>query len=142
MEITKKMKIPSTYLFKVITQSVEADILEQTGKEISEKDLQGFEYIKTFSENSQATIKIEKYEKDKVYAYRTKTDKNNILATYEIKPLDQNSCELHYQEEITSYGYLQKVNDFFVGFIWSYLKKKRFKQMLLEIEESYQLPRN
>lgn len=142
MEITKKLKIPSTYLFQVITQSVEADIMEQTGKEVSEKDLQGFEYIKTFSENSQATIQIEKYEKDKAYAYRTKTDKNNILATYEIKALNENSCELHYKEEITSYGYLQKVNDFFVGFIWSYLKKKRFKQMLSEIEESYQLPRN
>jgi len=36
-----------------------------------------------------------------------------------------------------SYGYLQKLNDAFVGIIWSRLKKKRFHEMLKQIEVNY-----
>ena len=138
MEIKKIMNVPANYLFDVFTRSIQNDIYEQTGEEVSLEDFEGFEYVKTFSENSQALIRIDKFELNRAYHYSTNTDKNHIKSQYDIKELDEEKCELDYSETLTSHGFIQKINDTFVGFIWSYLKKRRFNQMLDEIEQSYE----
>jgi hypothetical protein len=137
VEIVRQMAVPAEYLYKTIIRSVLAEIRSQTGKNVSEKQLKGFEYIKTFSKNARATIRIEDLEKNKLYRYRTLTNKNEFLVSYEFHPLSENSCELRYQETMESYGYLQKINDAFVGMIWSKLRKRRFFEMLKQIEQSY-----
>ena len=137
MEIIKNMSVPKDYLFEVFTQSIQSDIAEQTGKKIETANFEDFEYIKTFSKNNQATIKIDKFEQNNCYQYSTRTDKNKIVAKYDITAIDNHNCKLRYTEQITSYGYLQKLNDTLVGFVWSFLKKKRFNEMLRQIEESY-----
>lgn len=137
MQIKKTMNIPADYLFDVIIRSIQNDIEEQTKEEIALEDLEGYEYVKKFSQTSQALIQIEKFELGKAYHYNTNTDKNNISSHYDIKVLSDKKCELNYSETLTSHGFIQKMNDTFVGFIWSYLKKRRFNQMLDEIEQSY-----
>lgn len=137
MEIVKKMNIPAESLFEIITRSVMADIQSQTGENVSEDQLPMFEYIKTFGKNSRATIRIEEFVKNKSYHYRTTTTKNDFLVKYDIAPLTEESCELHYVEQMESYGHMQKLNDAFVGIILSRFKKKRFNEMLKQIEESY-----
>ncbi|MEH6991575.1 DUF3284 domain-containing protein [Neobacillus drentensis] len=137
MEIVRKMKVPVECLYETIIKSVLADIHSQTGKKVSEKQLAGFEYVKTFSKNAKATIRIEEITKNKSYQYRTTSNKNDFLVAYKIRPLTEESCELHYIEKMESYGYLQNVNDMFIGIIWSPLKKRRFKEMLKQIEAAY-----
>ncbi|WHY85685.1 DUF3284 domain-containing protein [Neobacillus novalis] len=137
MEIVRKMKVPDKFLYETIIKSVLADIHSQTGKKVSEKQLAGFEYTKTFSKNSKATIRIEEITKDMSYQYRTTSNKHDFLVAYKIQPLQDGNCELHYIEKMESYGYLQNLNDMFIGIIWSPLKKRRFKEMLNQIEAAY-----
>lgn len=137
MEIVKKMNIPAHDLFEVFNQSIKSDIVTEIGKKVSADDFEGYEYIKSFSKSNQAKIRIEKFEMGKSYHYSTTTDKNHIFIKYDVKSLDNQSCELKYSEMITSYGFFQKMNDTFVGIIWSYLKKKKFNEMLNQIESAY-----
>lgn len=137
IEIIKEMKIPCSYLFSVFTKSIQEDIIKQTGNSVEIKNLEGYEYIKKVSKDSQTLIKIKKFEENKMYHYTTQTDKNKIFVKYDVIPIDENNCKLTYTEKIESYGHLQKLNDILVGFIWSYLKKKKFYMMLSEIEEYY-----
>lgn len=139
MEVIRKLEIPTDYLFDVFKQSIESDILTQTGKKLTEEDFTGFEYVKEFSKDNKATIHIEKYERGKAYYYSTNTDKNKISVKYDVRPIDEYNSELRYTEEIISYGYLQKINDTFIGFIWGFLKKRRFREILNQIEQSYKV---
>lgn len=137
MEIVRKMKVPVEFLYETIINSVLSDIQSQTGEKISEKQLAGFEYTKTFSKNSKATIRIEEITKNESYQYRTTSNKNDFLVGYKIRPLNNENCELRYIEKMQSFGYLQSINDMFIGIIWSPLKKRRFKEMLRQIEAAY-----
>lgn len=137
MEIVKKMNVPAEFLYETIIKSVLSDIHSQTGKKVVENQLPGFEYIKTFSKNSKAKVKIEEIIKNESYQYRTTSDINDFTVTYKVRPLAGENCELHYTEKMESYGYLQKINDAFVGIIWSRLKKRRFNEMLNQIEADY-----
>jgi hypothetical protein len=137
MEIVRKMDVPVEFLYEMILKSVLSDIHSQTGKKISEKQLDGFEYDKTFSKNAQATIRIEEIIKNQSYQYRTTSNKQDFLVAYKIYPLTNGSCELHYSEKMESFGFLQKLNDALIGIIWSPLKKRRFIEMLNQMEAAY-----
>ncbi|MFB1050617.1 DUF3284 domain-containing protein [Paraliobacillus sp. JSM ZJ581] len=137
MEIVQKMQVPAEFLYETIINSVLADIESQTEKKIPEKQLEGFEYTKTFSKHAKATLRIEEARKNESYAYRTTSNKNDFLVSYQIRPIDNESCELHYNETMKSFGFLQNMNDTIFGLFLSPMKKKRFKQMLKQIEAAY-----
>ncbi|SEO43830.1 protein of unknown function [Amphibacillus marinus] len=138
MELVKKMNVPVVFFYQTIIKSVLADIHSQTGAELTEACLENFEYVRTFSKQAKAKIRIEELVKDEVYQFRTLSNKSDYVVTYRIKHLTKDSCELHYCEVIqSSGGLLQKVNDAFVGIIWSWLKIKKFKAMLRNIEAMY-----
>ncbi len=137
MEVVKIIHVPANYLFDVFLHSIQADIKNQTGQEVSREAVTGFEYTKEFSANNRATVRIESFIRNELYQYSTHTDKNTIVVKYEVVPLSDDSCELRYTETITSNGFLQKMNDTFVGFIWGFLKKRKFKEMFNQIEQSY-----
>src|SRR5699024_412120 len=137
MEVVRELNVPIDYLFDVFENSIQSDILAQTGKKLTEDEFTDFEYVKEFSEKNRATIHIEKYERGKVYYYSTHTDKNKISVKYDVRSIDEQTSELRYSENIVSNGYLQKINDTIVGLVWGFLKKRRFKEMLNQIEQSY-----
>ncbi|MGC6767163.1 DUF3284 domain-containing protein [Enterococcus sp. LJL51] len=137
MEIVKKMNVPATYIYEKILESVIFDVRHNTGETLNRLQLRNFEYIKEYSKNSRAKIKIEKLVDNECYAYKTSTARNDFFAQYEIRPVDEYSCELHYTEKMNSFGTLQKINDTFVGILMGFFKKKQFKNMLQQIENSY-----
>jgi len=53
-----------------------------------------------------------------------------ISVQYDIKPLDDHSCEVVYRESMTSYGFLQKMNDAVMGTLLGFFKKRRLSKML------------
>lgn len=137
MEITKKLNIPAPYFYEKVIDSVLFDIRKHTGKSLTKKQLSNFEYVKSFSKNSRAKIKVEKIIDNSSYHFRTSTTKNNFTVGYEIVPIDDKSCEIHYTEKMESFGFLQKLNDAVLGTVLMYFKKRQFSKMLQMIEESY-----
>ncbi|GGI64480.1 DUF3284 domain-containing protein [Enterococcus alcedinis] len=137
MEIQRTLNVPAEYFYDRIIHSVVYDIDQSTGRTLKKSQLEGFEYIKTFSKNNHAKIIIEKIEQNHKYQFRTVTTRNEFIASYEIKPVDNQTCEVVYHETMTSLGMIQKANDFFVGIVLGYFKKKQFKSMLEGIEASY-----
>ena len=77
------------------------------------------------------------YDKVMDYKFRTSTTKNEFVVHYQIKPVDDSTCEVHYTEKMESYGMLQKLNDMLLGTILMYFKRRRFKKMLEMIEATY-----
>ncbi|MFL2072292.1 DUF3284 domain-containing protein [Marinilactibacillus psychrotolerans] len=136
MEIYRELNISAEQLFATITRSVLYDIKTHTGKSPSTDQMTGFEYIKTFSKNSRANIKIEEFKINEVYHYRTRTNKNDFLVKYDILALSRDKCKIHYTEEIESIGHMQKLNDALVGTLLNYFRKKRLMQMLQSIERT------
>ncbi|API89779.1 hypothetical protein BKP56_11135 [Marinilactibacillus sp. 15R] len=136
MEIYREMNISAEQLFTTITRSVLYDIKTQTGESPSTEQMIGFEYIKTFSKNSRANIKIEEFRINEAYHYRTQTNKNDFLVKYDILPLSKDKCKIHYTEEVESIGQMQKLNDALVGTLLNYFRKKRLMQMLQSIEQT------
>lgn len=136
MEIYRELNISAEQLFATITRSVLYDIKTHTGKSPSTDQMTGFEYIKTFSKNSRANIKIEEFKINEAYHYRTQTNKNDFLVKYDILALSRDKCKIHYTEEIESIGHMQKLNDALVGTLLNYFRKKRLMQMLQSIERT------
>ncbi len=137
MEIVKKMNIPAEFFFDKIMESVLYEIDSVTGRKLSVKQLNQFEYVKEFSKVSRAKIKIEKVEPNKAYYFRTSTNRNNFQVKYDITAIDEQTCEVHYQETMESFGTMQKMNDFILGLLLGFFKKRQFKKMLGMIEASY-----
>lgn len=137
MEIIKQMNVPAAFLYDKIIDSVLFDIRKQTGKSVTKKQLNNFEYVKEYSKNSRAKIKIEKHIENQSYHFRTSTTRNDFLVKYDIQPIDEKTCQVVYQEEMESFGTLQKLNDAATGLLLGFLKKKQFKKMLTMIESSY-----
>ena len=107
--------------------SVLFDVRKATGKSVTRKQLKNLEYVKQFSQNNRARIKIEEVIENQSYKFRTSTTKNEFVVHYQIKPLDDSTCEVHYTEKMESYGMLQKLNDMLLGTILMYFKRRRFK---------------
>lgn len=137
MEIVKKLDIPASFFYDKVMDSVLFDVRKATGKSVTRKQLKNLEYVKQFSQNNRARIKIEELIENQSYKFRTSTTKNDFVVHYQIKPIDDSSCEVHYTEQMESHGMLQKLNDMILGTLLMYFKKRRFKKMLVMIEETY-----
>lgn len=137
MEIIKKMNVPAAFFYNQVIDSVQYDIREATGKTVPETKLAGFDYVKEFSNSGKARITINEVEKDRAYSFTTATTKNSFTVSYEIKPIDEKSCEVRYVEKMESFGMIQSLNDMAVGILLGFLKKRRFKKMLQMMEEAY-----
>ncbi len=79
--------------------SVLFDVRKATGKSVTRKQLKNLEYVKQFSQNNRARIKIEEVIENQSYKFRTSTTKNEFVVHYQIKPLDDSTCEVHYTEK-------------------------------------------
>ncbi|MGM9903616.1 hypothetical protein A5844_002323 [Enterococcus sp. 10A9_DIV0425] len=137
MEIVKRLNIPASFFYDKVMDSVLFDVRKATGKSVTRKQLKNLEYIKQFSQNNRARIKIEEVIENQSYKFRTSTTKNDFVVHYQIKPIDEKTCEVHYTEEMESHGMIQKLNDMLLGTMLMFFKKRRFKKMLVMIEESY-----
>ncbi|WP_414841956.1 DUF3284 domain-containing protein [Enterococcus saccharolyticus] len=122
--------------FNKIIDSVLYDIDSATGRKVSVKQLNQFEYVKEFSKLNRAKIKIEKVVPNKAYHFRTSTTRNDFHVKYDIVSIDEHTCEVRYQETMESFGTMQKMNDMLFGIILGFFKKRQFKRMLTMIEES------
>jgi hypothetical protein len=134
MEVNVQLNMSKEEFFQILLQSVLADIQMQLGEEKTQEDLEGISYIKTFANRKKAEITITKLKANEHYAYQTVTNRNKIVAEYQINTIENDKCEVQYKETITSSGFMQSMNDLLVGVALGYFKKKRFIKMLRAIE--------
>ncbi|MGX6978131.1 DUF3284 domain-containing protein [Vagococcus elongatus] len=137
MEIVKRLKVPASYFFTKVVESIVMDIKQSTGDSLALEELAGCEYEKKYPNGQRVKIRIIELVKDKTYTFETSNARNVFVSSYEIKTLDEGSCEIHYSETVESHGTLNKVNDALVGFMFGFFKKKQFKKMLEQVEASY-----
>lgn len=137
MEVNKVLQVPASFFYQKVIDSVLYDVKEATGKQVTEKQLPGFEYVKEFNNKTSAKIIIQEAVKDQCYQFRTATTKNTFDVRYQITPVDDQSCAVTYTESMTSKGTIQSLNDSVTGFILGFFKKKQLKKMLAMIEASY-----
>lgn len=137
MKIEKTLNIPAEYFYDKVIDSVIFDVRQATGKDLTRKQLQNFEYVKTFSKNSRAKIKIDEVVENQSYQFKTSTTKNDFVARYDIEPLTDSSCKVSYTETMKSFGFMQQMNDMVLGIVVGMFKRRHFKKMLTMIEQSY-----
>lgn len=136
VKIVKTLNIPASNFYDKVMDSVVFDVRKATGKTLTRKQLQNFEYIKEFSKNSRAKIKIEEVIENQSYQFKTSTTRNEFVARYQIDSIDDKSCKVEYTETMKSFGILQQLNDLLLGTMLMYFKRRQFKKMLEMIEES------
>lgn len=137
MKVEKTLTIPAKAFYDQVINSVIFDIRKATGKTISAKQLEGFEYVKEFSSSSRAKISIGEVVENQVYQFRTETTKNEFVVRYEIQKIDAKTSKIIYTETMKSFGIMQQLNDMVLGTILGYFKRKQFKKMLVMMEEAY-----
>ncbi|CAM2779819.1 DUF3284 domain-containing protein [Dellaglioa algida] len=137
MEMEIKLKMPATYLFDQIMESVLYDIHTQTGRKLKRNQLEDFEFTKNFSKTQTAALKVTKIVENESYHFQTENNRNKFEVEYEITAVDADHCLLSYKESMTSKGKMQQMNDVFMSMMMSFFKKRNFKKMMKQIEGKY-----
>ncbi|MCH4057177.1 DUF3284 domain-containing protein [Lapidilactobacillus gannanensis] len=137
MKIIKTLNVPSSYLYRKVIDSVLYDIRSQTKESIDEANLEGYSYVKTFSKTTAARLTVTKLIPNEAYHYETESNKSTFKVSYDMKSLPDNKTELTYEESVVSDGWMKQMNDLLVGWILGWMRRRNFKKMLTQIEESY-----
>ncbi|KRM21006.1 DUF3284 domain-containing protein [Latilactobacillus graminis] len=137
MEIKLNLKMPASYFYQKILESVLFDIRQQTGEKLLETQLPNYSYDKQFGKN-RATLKITQLIKDQSYHYETTSIRGTYQSSYDIFANGPQSIQVIYREQAKANSKLQQTNDLLMGFIMGFMRKRGFKKMLKQIEKTYQ----
>lgn len=137
MKITKTINAPVEFVFNQIMDSSLYDIEKNTGQRPDFNLLNGYEYSKTFGKNQRGTIKIDEIAKLSTYAFTTTTIRNTFNTRWNFQPVNTQLTEITIEENRTSNGMIQKLNDMFVGTLLGYWKKRQIIAILDHIEKVY-----
>lgn len=80
MEIVKKLNIPASFFYDKVMDSVLFDVRKATGKSVTRKQLKNLEYVKQFSQNNRARIKIEELIENQSYKFVRQQQKMILLS--------------------------------------------------------------
>ncbi len=137
MEIKLNLKMPASYFYQKILESVLFDIKQQTGDKLTEAQLPNYSYDKQFGKN-RATLKITQLIKDQSYHYETTSTRGSYQSSYDIFANGPQSIEVIYRANAKANGKLQQPNDMLMAFVMGFMRKRGFKKMLKQIEKAYQ----
>jgi len=137
MIITKEVQAPASFVFDKLIESSKFDIKKQTGKRLNLKQMKDFEYVKSFSKNQKARIKIIDVVENEIYSFKTSTTVTEYTTTYSIEAKDETSCVVSCKEEKVSQGFFQNLNDQVVGFVLGRAKKKQIIAIFDEMGKQY-----
>jgi len=137
VKIQQVLNIPASFFYHKVIDSVLYDIKAQTGETPTEEQLADYSYVKQFTKTTSARLTITKLVPNEAYYYTTSTNQSEFKVKYDIKALADNKTEVTYQEQVVSEGYMRQMNDMLVGTIMGFMRRKNFKKMLTQIEQSY-----
>lgn len=139
MEITKVLKVTPQEFFKVLTNSVAADIQSAKGISINPKDIKtGLSYKKTLKNKlgskSEVKVKIQEFN-EKTYTATFQSSRGINTLSYTIAPEGENTS-ITYSENFEASGGIAKVNHKLMEKVYEKKSRKRVNQ-LLDSMESY-----
>ena len=130
MRIDKIVDAPREFIFEKIIDSCLFDIEKNTGKRPKVRSLNGYEYSKSFGKNQRGSIKITELTEPSIYAFTTKTNRNTFSTRWELHKIDDRSTQVVIEENQTSNGFIQMINDKAVGFFLGRFKKRQMVAVL------------
>ena len=131
MRIDKIVDAPREFIFEKIVDSCLFDIEKNTGKRPKVRSLNGYEY------NQRGTIKITELTEPSIYAFTTKTNRNTFSTRWELHKIDDRSTQVIIEENQSSNGFIQMVNDKAVGFFLGRFKKRQMVAILDNVNRAY-----
>lgn len=137
MRIDKIVDAPREFIFEKIVDSCLFDIEKNTGKRSKVRSLNGYEYNKSFGKNQRGTIKITELTEPSIYAFTTKTNRNTFSTRWELHKIDDRSTQVIIEENQSSNGLIQMVNDKAVGFFLGRFKKRQMVAILDNVNRAY-----
>ena len=137
MRIDKIVDAPREFIFDKIVDSCLFDIEKNTGKRPKVRSLNGYEYNKSFGKNQRGTIKITELTEPSIYAFTTKTNRNTFSTRWELHKIDDRSTQVIIEENQSSNGFIQMVNDKAVGFFLGRFKKRQMVAILDNVNHAY-----
>jgi lysyl-tRNA synthetase class I len=138
MEIKKKVDAPAEFIYEKVVNSSQFDIRKSTGKTISTKGLQGFEYVKQFNKHQSAKIKIVEVKENELYSFSTSTTMNSFLTTYKMEPINNEKCIVTVTEKKENHGgTIRRANDMLMEIALGWLKKRQIKTMITAMGKEY-----
>ena len=137
MRIQNIVDAPRDFIFEKIVDSCLFDIEKNTGKRPKVRSLNGYEYNKSFGKNQRGTIKITELTEPSIYAFTTKTNRNTFSTRWELHKIDDRSTQVIIEENQSSNGFIQMVNDKAVGFFLGRFKKRQMVAILDNVNRAY-----
>ncbi|MGX7011950.1 DUF3284 domain-containing protein [Lactococcus cremoris] len=137
MRIDKIVDAPREFIFEKIVDSCLFDIEKNTGKRPKVRSLNGYEYNKSFDKIQRGTIKITELTEPSIYAFTTKTNRNTFSTRWELHKIDDRSTQVIIEENQSSNGFIQMVNDKAVGFFLGRFKKRQMVAILDNVNRAY-----
>ena len=110
---------------------------KNTGKRPKVRSLNGYEYSKSFGKNQRGSIKITELTEPSIYAFTTKTNRNTFSTHWELHKIDDRSTQVVIEENQTSNGFIQMINDKAVGFFLGRFKKRQMVAVLDNVNRAY-----
>lgn len=127
MQVDVLVKVSAHDFFEVLLESLQTEIKEVVGKEVSYETLsKGYRYKKKSSNVKQnVKVHIKELKMDCSYMAIFSSNNQRIQIVYRFQPISDSSCEVHYEENLLDQ---KEKKDLFKR------PEKRAKKMLHEVE--------
>ena len=137
MRIDKIVDAPREFIFEKIIDSCLFDIEKNTGKRPKVRSLNGYEFSKRFGKNQRGSSKITELTETSIYAFKNKKNQNTFSNSWELHNIDDRSTQVVIEENQTSNGFIQMINDKAVGFFLGRFKKRQMVAVLDNVNRAY-----
>ena len=137
MELKQILKIPATFFYKMLIDPVLYDVQRYKGQQVTLDQLQDMQYVRKTANNSDNLITITKIVPNRSYHYTSEIDAVKTCISYDLKPLDEDSFELIYSEEIATTGLWDQTKTKLKETFMDKLHKRNLRLVWNQIEESY-----
>ena len=138
MQLVHTINAPVGYVYQTIIDSVVYDIKQATGNTIAAGALLNYEYQKPLGKRGRGRVKITKADKNRVYAFETRTARTTYWVEYALQETQDNGTKITYTENTAHQQRMQDYNQMLMMLLLGRGRKRRIKMMLDAIEQQYQ----
>ncbi|MFD1672977.1 DUF3284 domain-containing protein [Agrilactobacillus yilanensis] len=137
MELKQVLNIPTTFFYKMLIDPVLYDVQRYKGQSVRLDQLQGLQYIRKMSNNEDNIVTITKVVPDRSYHFTSEVEAVKTAVSYDLKPLNDQSFELTYSENIVTSGLFDRAKEKLKETFLDNMHKRNLRRIWNQIEESY-----
>lgn len=138
MKVTKELKVSNLEFYEALYYSLKSEIELTLGKEIP-KLYQGYKFEKelvTYAKSKRKVqVEIDTLIPNEKYVGKFKNNNDTNTVEFQIKAINENSCEVTYEEKFDSEKNAREMNFSLVTFFITPFNKRKAKKKLKAIEK-------